>query len=237
MDLQQFFHDGLGHDIFMAQRHFFVYRTIGEHANLINAASNSVEKSTLNYIQGLAMEQVIMSLSKAYDKKSRNGKFKVRSLETILDQDFSGYGKFPYSLEYFNSFTKLQELIGIKYPGEEIKTSEEFIGFLKSVLEIPVVKTKIDNLKLVRNKYIAHNEQLDSVPQIPEFWNEMVFLMDVAKLFVASLGEVYFKTNYFQYETIGFNSVNYTVLIELHWIIGLVTKVIGENKFTKWWDD
>lgn len=237
MDLQQFFQDGLGHDIFMAQRHFFVYRTIGEHADLINKADKSNEKSTVNYIQGLVMEQVIISLSKAYDKKSRNGKFKVRSLETILDQDFSGYGKFPYSLQYFNSFAKLQELIGIKYPGGEIKTSEEFIGFLKSVLEVPVVKAKIDNLKLVRNKYIAHNEQLDSVPQIAEFWTEMVFLMDAAKLFIASIGEVYFKTNYFQYETTGFNNVHYTVLIELNWIISLVKKVIGESNFTKWWDD
>jgi hypothetical protein len=237
MDLQKFFQDGLGHDLFMAQRHFFVYRTIGEHADLINHADKSIEKSALNYMQGLAMEQVIMCLSKAYDKKSRNGKYKVRSLETILDQDFSGYGKFPYSLEYFNSFIKLQELIGIKFPSEEIKTSEEFIGFLKSVMEIPVVKAKIENLKLVRNKYIAHNEHLDAVPLIPEFWNEMVFLMDVAKLIVAVLGEVYFNSNYFQYESIGFSNVHYSILMELHWIISLIKTVIGDEDFKKWWDD
>jgi len=51
MDLQKFFQEGLAHDLIMAERHYFVYRTIGEHAHLINSAKKSESRSILNYMQ------------------------------------------------------------------------------------------------------------------------------------------------------------------------------------------
>lgn len=236
MDLKEFFQTGIANDLFMAKRHFFVYRTIGEHADLINKSASTVEKSSINYIQGLAMEHAITSLYKAFDSiKSRSGKFKVKSFRIFLEEDLSNYGDFPFSLEYFESMEQLQELVNFRYPDSKINSRRDFVEFLQKVLILDIVSQKMKSLKIVRDKYIAHNAYLFEVPKLPTFWEDFGYLNDLGNLMIDSIGQVFFNTSYFQYEKIGFNNVHYTISTEFYWIEKMICKVIGEDNFKVWW--
>lgn len=236
MDLEKFFQEGIINDLFMAKRHFFAYRTIGEHAHLINETPTSIEKSSINYLQGLAMEHAITSLYKAFDSiKSRSGKFKVKSFRIFLEEDLSNHGEFPYPLEYFESMEQLQDLVKFRFPDSKINSRSDFIGYLQIVLKLDIVTEKLKSLKIVRDNYIAHNAHLEEIPKLPTFWEDFVFLNDLGSLMIDSIGQVFFKTHYFQHEKIGNNYVHYTISTEFYWLEKMICKIIGKENFEIWW--
>ncbi len=237
MDLQKFFQEGLAHDLIMAERHYFVYRTIGEHAYLINPAKESIEMSVLNYMQEPAMNMAIISLSKIYDRKSRNGAFQVRSLDSLMDLENRIEANFPYSLEYFEAFEKLEKLVQIPFGSKVITTKKELFDYFKAILASQLVKSKVDHLKIVRDKYIVHNEHLDEVPYIPDFWEEISFLHDLGKLISSIVGFIFLKAEYININEEGPNRIHYMVSTDFHWLITMIKKVVGKEKFVQWWED
>lgn len=237
MDLQKFFQEGLAYDLIMAERHYFVYRTIGEHAHLINPAAKSAERSALNYMQEPAMNQTILSLSKIYDKKSRNGAFQVRSLDSLLALEDRINADFPFNLEYFEEFEQLEKLSQAPFGSKTLESKEQLFDYLKSILGSQLVKSKVNHLKIVRDKYIVHNEHLEEVPHIPTFWEDMSFLLDVGKLISSVVGTIFLQTEYINIKETGPNRVHYSLLFGFHWLIEMVGKVIGKENVNRWWDN
>jgi len=236
MEIKDFFEQGLAHDLIMTERHYFVYRTIGEHAPLINDAPKSEERSILNYMQGPAMDTTIISLSKIYDKKNRNKKYKVRSLESLMDLKDRMNASFPYSLEYFDIFYKLEELAEMPFGRKAISNKNELFDYFKTILESDLVKSKVDHLKIVRDKYIVHNEHLETVPDIPNFWDEVAFLHDIGKLICAIVGQVFLETEYINLNEVGPNRVHYSIIFDFHWLISLIERVVGKDNMIIWWE-
>jgi hypothetical protein len=237
MDLQKFFQEGLAHDLIMAERHYFVYRTIGEHAHLINSAPKSTERSTVNYMQEPAMNMTIVSLSKIYDSKSRNKNYLVRSLDSLVDMGDQIDSNFPHSLEYFEAFEKLEKLVQVPFGSKEISTKEELLDYFRTILKAQIVKTKVDHLKIVRDKYIVHNEHLDEVPNIPSFWEDVAFLLDLGKLISSIIGKIFLHTEYININEVGPNRIHYSVLFDFHWLIETIRKLVGKKDFVQWWED
>lgn len=237
MDLQKFFQEGLAHDLIMAERHYFVYRTIGEHAHLINQAKKTTERSALNYMQEPAMYMTLISLSKIYDSKSRNKSYLVRSLDSLVDMVDQIDAAFPYSLEYFEAFQKLEELVQIPFGSKVIESKKQLFDYFKAILKSPVVKSKVDNLKIVRDKYIVHNEHLDEVPHIPTFWEEFSFLLDLGKLMSSIVGFIFLKAEYININEVGPNRIHYMTSIDFHWLIQMIRIVVGKEVFVQWWED
>ncbi|SFB40048.1 AbiU2 domain-containing protein [Algoriphagus aquimarinus] len=237
MDLQKFFQEGLASDLIMAERHYFVYRTIGEHAHLINLAAKSTERSALNYMQEAAMNMTLISLSKIYDSKSRNKNYLVRSLDSLIDMGGQIDAHFPYSLEYFEAFEKLEKLVQIPFASKVISTKDELFNYFKTILKSQIVKIKVDHLKIVRDKYIVHNEHLDEVPHIPDFWEEVAFLLDLGKLISSIVGNIFLHTEYININEVGPNRIHYSVLFDFHWLIEMIGKVVGKEDFVQWWED
>ncbi|WP_425638812.1 hypothetical protein ACPUEN_04355 [Algoriphagus yeomjeoni] len=220
----------------MAERHYFVYRTIGEHAHLINSATKSTERSALNYMQEPAMYMALISLSKIYDSKSRNKSYLVRSLDSLVDMGDQIDASFPYSLEYFEAFEKLEKLVQIPFGSKVISTKDELIDYFKTILKSQIVKTKVDHLKIVRDKYIVHNEHLNEVPNIPTFWEEVAFLLDLGKLIASIVGKIFLHTEYININEVGPNRIHYMTPIDFFWLIEMVKLVVGKEKFVQWWE-
>ena len=236
MEIKDFFEQGLAHDLIMAERHYFVYRTIAEHALLINDSPKSEERSILSYMQEPAMNMTIISLSKIYDRKSRNKNYLVRSLDSLVNMVDQIDATFPYSLEYFDTFQKLEELTQVPFGDKAINNKNELFDYFKAILESNLVKSKVDHLKTVRDKYIVHNEHLNEVPDIPDFWDEVAFLHDNAKLISSIVGTVFLQTEYININEVGPNRVHYQVLFDFHWLVIMIERVVGKDKMIIWWE-
>lgn len=213
MDLQKFFQEGLAHDLIMAERHYFVFRTIGEHAHLISSAPKSSERSAVNYMQEPAMNMTLISLLKIYDSKSRNKNYLVRSLDSLVDMGDQIDANFPHNLEYFEAFEKLEKIVQIPFGSKVVSTKHELFDYFKTILKSQIVKTKVDYLKIVRDKYIVHNEHLDDVPNIPTFWEEVAFLLDLGKLISSIVGKIFLQTEYININEVGPNRIHYSITV------------------------
>jgi len=180
---------------------------------------------------------LIISLSKIYDKKSRNKNFQVRSLDSPMDLKNRIDASFPYCLEYFEAFQKLEKLAQMPYESKAINNKNQLFDYFKNILESKLVKSKVDHLKIVRDKYIVHNEHMDEVSHIPGFWEEAAFLLDLGKLISLIVGKIFLQTEYININEVGPNRVHYSVSFDFHWLIEMIKKELGKDKFIQWWKD
>ncbi|UCS92314.1 hypothetical protein KZP23_16620 [Echinicola marina] len=113
-ELEKFFQEGLANDLFFSIRHYFIFRTIGEHAYLINEFKDEDNAKILSYLQNSSHELCIISLCKFYDRKNRNNKYQVRCLETLLEMDFCHRKDERVHLTFDDQITQLVEITGIE---------------------------------------------------------------------------------------------------------------------------
>ncbi|MDO9553311.1 hypothetical protein [Rhodonellum sp.] len=237
MELKSFFEEGLANDLFMAQRHYFIFRTIGEHAHLINKFKDSNKAKNLAYLQSASENMVILSLSKIYDAQSKNKKYLVRSLQSLLHSEAFLSGEFPYELDYLDSFNELQKISGIPFQGNIIKSQEDLFEYLKSILDTELIKSKINDLKIIRDKYIVHNEHVDVNPKLQTFWEDVFVLQEVARLMLSVVGTIFLRSEYFQFSLLGTSKIHYSITSELFWVLKLLEEVVGKENINIWWED
>ncbi|UCS92312.1 hypothetical protein KZP23_16610 [Echinicola marina] len=97
------------------------------------------------------------------------------------------------------------------------------------------IRRKIDDLKIIRDKYIAHNEHLSHTYDLNNFWDDVVLLQDIASLILRLIGRYCLSGEYFQFEKNIPYSIHYSIITECYWLVTLIEKVIGKNKIINWW--
>ena len=113
-DSQIMLRKGLASDIFWCEIHYFIYRTVGENAVLVNELEDEYKKKQLGYLQSSAHDLVLIKLSHVFDRSSK--KYKVRCLNTIIDECRkidSVY--FPLAIEYYPNLEKISKLTETKF--------------------------------------------------------------------------------------------------------------------------
>ena len=78
---------GIALSILHAQRHYFIYRLIGENSSALNTKLSDQDhlKRRLSYLQQSGHDGAILNLAKYYEDKSRNQNYCLtRSLEVMF---------------------------------------------------------------------------------------------------------------------------------------------------------
>lgn len=184
-------------DIFHAERAYALLMTIGEHAAQINDSTSNFGE-LLGSIQGLAQVDVLLSVARLYDRPS--GRNPTRCLETLLvDVEASGA-----SLPGITDRQRLRQ--GLVQLGMTDCNADALIrqpdpaagvaaaAFLRSLLSQPKVVGDLQLVRVVRDKRIAHNEDVRA-PTGPT-WRAILDLIDLAKAIVGLLGWAYLNTVY-----------------------------------------
>lgn len=228
---------GLAEDLIWCEIHYFVYRTLGENYAQIKNVSNDGFQNHVAYLQGSAHDLMLLHLSRIYDRGSK--RYKVRCLDVLLEECEKLESKhFPIPddrLEYYNSLVNLSKLSGLNLKSSNHSTNEGFRMYLKEILKSDRVKSAVENLKVVRSKYIAHNEHNPDLSGFNTFWDDCFFLMGIAKLFLSNIGLLYFNTNYRLEDDVKPNSVDYSTLINVNWLVEYLVKYIPEKELVYWW--
>lgn len=96
-------------------------------------------------------------------------------------------------------------------------------------------RQKINGLKKVRDKSIAHNEHAVDFDDLQTFWADYLDLIRLVKLFISLFGCTILNNSYNQFEDFEKNSIHFSIIIGLNWLVEEIETEIGKEKFRNWW--
>jgi len=195
-DLKRKVRDGAVSDIFRAERAYGLLREIGTNAGAINASRGFGE--LFGVFQALAQSEVLLALARLYDRP--NPRYPVRCLQGLLKELEAHAEELPEIVEKPNLFKELRTM---GMPGETVaeldgrpdpEITRAIVKLQLERLEEPTIVQAVDRVKNIRDKVVAHNEDVQGV-QGPT-WSAVVMLLKVAKDFVGLIGWAYLSTVY-----------------------------------------
>ena len=159
-EIKDYIEKGIITEAFQAQVNLKIWNEIGE--NSVSLSELSSEKRRLfAYLQQSAQSQMVLRTARIFDKKKRyptrclDSLFKELELLDLTNMEIHnprGLEKYLINLGCFEEFKNLTS-----------KTEEfliPFISYCQKELLDKTYKAKIDLIKMLRDKYIAHNEAL-----------------------------------------------------------------------------
>ncbi|MBT0810146.1 hypothetical protein KIH41_02475 [Litoribacter ruber] len=234
MDLKDAIEKGIASDLFLSQRHYFVYRSIGEHYNLLDSLEKSSDQELMGYLQSSAQDLCVLHLAKVYD--NAHSKYKIRSIKGLLQEAFKLQLTDVIHLKYADNIHCLGKLSDYNLDWDGTIPQIDLLRYLKAVLDSEVIESKVKNLKFARNKYIAHNEHNLSDPGLDSFWDDVRFLQDIASLYLRIIGRHFLGSEYFQFEARGNDHVHFGLFSSVWWVYEQLERVLGKEDLVYWWN-
>ncbi len=173
-ELDDIFKNDIVKDFFHAQRHLDVWLFVGEEYEFLKN-QDKVTKNLDGDIQSSALDQLILSLSKLFEKYHKPNK--TRCLLRFLDLWKDNIVNFEIHVEYLKEY-----LIENKLPisAQDNSNSHGLLLVIISHFQ-NIVNNDPDNhiyiLKRFRDKYVVHNEVYDSVSLSHD---SITYIMDIA---------------------------------------------------------
>ncbi len=226
--LGKFIEQGLASDFFEAERHYFIFRTLGSNSDSINNSADDFRKKAAVYLQNSSMDLCILDLTRIFDKK---GKYPSRCLEEVLlrcRNQKTAY--FPLDLEYYPSISYLCDVAEVGVEQRHMSNQDSFTDLLFRVLKSTTVTNAIKSIKKIRDKHIAHNENLIGPIDLPTFWDDYFLLLSIAKSYLTIIGSVFVSAHYVLSEDPRSAKVEMSTYFQSAWVIELIESIIGGNE-------
>lgn len=196
-ELRNLVEKGLARDIFKMEQSYSLIKCISNKGKSIDNFENGKFSRLFHVIQSSLLTDAIMSVSRIYDKP--NSKNKTRCLLSILafisknNDDLIPIAQKPNLKKY------LYEIDIDKYFIELVDINESLYGkmiadFFRSNSMNDENRNRITKLKNIRDKKIAHNEQIDFVEQPTLI--DLKELIEFAKKVLGVIGWSYLNTAY-----------------------------------------
>lgn len=234
-ELKDFFQDGIVTDLMYAIRHYFIWRTIGENFNEISKVEIRSFNKLMGEIQSSSHDLAIIRLSKIYDNNSN--RYQIRSFFEILNLDLSNSRNFPLYTNFYKEFTQINELFPNIVLPEKLNSTVEFFEFFKSIINEDFFRNKVNNIKFIRDKTIAHNEHNVSKYGFKglKFWDDYSIILDFTKSFIYLFGMTFLGSHYFQFSYERKNEIHYSILMDMYWLVEEIESKVGKDQFVQWW--
>ena len=192
-ELKDIIFEGVALDIFRADQCISMLNAIGTSAKFLN---NQGFGDVFGSMQGYLTEHVVLSITKIFEKPTR---YPIRSIPRALDilEKNSEIITITDHQTLINRLSKWENQISI-----DNKTDSELTILLVSILrqETPSVHTdtlmKMNALKTMRDKQIAHHEAtaVENIEKVT--WDEIDSILRFAKSTVGVIGKVYLELSY-----------------------------------------
>lgn len=198
-ELAQLLQDGVVSDIAKAERAYALLAVVGQHAEAINASKRNYGE-LFGTVQHLAAAETLISVARLYDRPSR--KYPTRCLRALLEQLENQADALPPIVDKFNLWRDLARQGMSRAAIDELKRSSDrditraLVAFLRSRLDNPETAQAVDRIKLVRDKAIAHNEDIKAYGASGPTWTSVLALLSVAKDVVGVVGWAYLSIVY-----------------------------------------
>jgi hypothetical protein len=232
-ELKDFFQEGIVGDLMVATRHYLIFRTIGENYAELIKSSNKNHDKIFGELQSSSADLAVLSLAKIFD--ARHGKYIVRSINELLSIDFTKNPYFPlYSKDYIE-FSIFKSRLKIKGSPDVFENPVDLALYFKNIFLQRELVDKINKVKYLRDKFLAHNEHNAGYSHLEDFWTDFSYLIDLMKVFVSLFGVTIISSHYFQFEEFKEGSIHYSIIHQNYWLVEELEEIIGKEKFNYWW--
>jgi len=192
-ELDRLVKEGPVGEIFRAEQALRILDTTGELANEINKNNYGEVFSTF---QAFCIDQIILSINKLYEKPGRS--YQLKSIPAILNY----FLEKSQSLEVTQPNLLKQQLMRLNMQVLETEETDQYTMNIlihqKMINHIPDISNNetLAALKTLRDKRIAHPEDI-SVESLPKpTWSAVEELLTPAKDIVGIIGDGYLSTAY-----------------------------------------
>lgn len=188
---------GLAADIFIADRAYSMFKTIGESSNELSKRNNYGE--FFGSAQAAFKDQFLLAISRIFDSPSKRNE--TRCLKGVLQFLEHNSNRLPRIVERYNLIL-VMERIGFnnqaidlaKQGNKDNELTLAITNHFNSLLESPHNKKLILRLKELRDKRLAHNELIKN--ELTESLDVITFkdlfsLVEIAKELIGIIGWAY----------------------------------------------
>lgn len=158
--INDYFNVGLVIPIFEAERNLFIWKYIADEITFIETQSKEV-KSLYSYLQRCAQINFVLLLGKVFDTKKQ---YETRCIKSFLELLEKNTDKSIEIVETINTKNVLKEfncgteLINSVDNSDTTLFPKLFTKYYLKKYSDPELQKDISTLKIVRDKFIAHNE-------------------------------------------------------------------------------
>ncbi|PKO04764.1 MAG: hypothetical protein CVU41_15490 [Chloroflexi bacterium HGW-Chloroflexi-3] len=175
--------NGVCSDIFKAYEVYNILIVIWKNATEINEKKYGI---FFGKLQEILVEQLILLLTKIFEDP---GQYQIKSIPFVIKYIKDHEQLLPPKLEKDEVVDKL---LG-KLRCQHLKEKESFVVmfFKHWANQLGEIKTQKEKIILFRNKIVAHHERLDEQLVEGIYPNEILELLEKAKIFVSFIDNVY----------------------------------------------
>jgi hypothetical protein len=196
-ELENLILHGLAPDIFIAERAYSMFQTIGEKSKELSQRNNYGE--FFGSTQAAFKDQFLLAVSRIFDSPSRRNK--TRCIKGVLQFLSDNSQRLPEIVERHNLIL-VMERAGfdrqtsklIEQGNKDTEVTLAIVSHFNSLLENSQNKKLILRLKELRDKKLAHNELIKSeLPEAIEIitFKDLFSLVEIAKELIGIIGWAY----------------------------------------------
>lgn len=196
-ELKDILDNGLVPDMYKAERAIHVNKRIRANANYINESKAS-SRTLFVYIQTLSFNEAVLALSRIYDNPDK--RYPTRCILKVIELLKDKSKETPIVNQTYQTIKLLKHhsFPDILIEDIESQNYESFANRLSLILESDYHDVKLQEslkeLRIIRDKVLAHNEAISKLKQIE--WSSFDHLVEFAQKVIGLLGWAYFNTAY-----------------------------------------
>ena len=174
--------NGIATDAFVADLNYHIFRKIYNRNAEINQLDKP-ERTLFNYLLGNSKEKTVLHLAKIYDNKSKYDTRCLPEVIKILQQNKPTVSENVFTKDNWIEFQKNYKVIFDYVEFKNEITINNFIDYFNRVFKKVKKQQSYKNLKIWRDKILAHNENYDSTDLIIGY-EELEFLLKIPKAII-----------------------------------------------------
>jgi hypothetical protein len=195
-ELKDIIKNGMVSDIFRMERAYHLHKAIGKNADILNDHSNGNFGEFFGAVQGAMEFEAVLAVARVYDKPSK--RHPTRCMRRALDLMELSADELPEIVEAYNTQIHLEkfgaspDIIKAVSLGRA-EFIQLYVPYIREILDSDTILSKVERLKDLRDKRIAHNE---SAAIVGPTWDALNELILQAQRFVGVVGWAFFSTVY-----------------------------------------
>lgn len=174
--------NGIASDTFIADLNYHIFKKIYNHYSEINKLDKP-ERTLFSYLLANSKEKTVLHLAKIYDNKSKYETRCLSEIIKILQENKLNISGNVFERDNWEEFQKNFKIIFDYAEFNSEITINNFIDYFNRVFKKVKKQKSFKDLKLWRDKILAHNEKYDST-DLNIGYEDIEFLLLIPKAII-----------------------------------------------------
>jgi len=195
-ELRDIIKNGMVSDILRMERAYLLHKAIGINADILNDYSHGNFGEFFGTVQGAMECEAVLAVARVYDRPTK--RHPTRCMRRALDLMELSSDELPDIVEEYNTQIHLEKFGASAEIVKSVSLGKaefirHYVPYIREILNSDRILSKVERLKDLRDKRIAHN---DSAAIVGPTWEALNELILQAQQFVGVVGWAFLSTIY-----------------------------------------